>query len=263
MQEREVSHVNSNIPPVGRLRLKITDANLTKTTANDFLFNKLDPYVQFDYNGQTFKTDVSRNSGSKPVWNNDFTLDTRGNEEVDFVMYDRDRLSADDFIAQSHLSVNDIVQKRINSPHIANLNNCGNTVGTLTICFEYNPYTIDKPKPNPTPTPGGNPSGPQPSPQNPQRSPWDEPRDNWQNRDCDQPGKWGSIPYNHQQRQRSPQGGGQWQNPSNPQPSGPGWQQQPPSNQWGSGQPTQLPPGFGNPQQGPQWGNQPNNWGQR
>lgn len=58
---------NKNYYEQGMLKICIANAEIEKDS--DKYFGKMDPFVEFSYNEQTYRTATSRGKGAKPVWN--------------------------------------------------------------------------------------------------------------------------------------------------------------------------------------------------
>eukprot|EP01016_Furgasonia_blochmanni_P029362 TRINITY_DN30876_c0_g2_i3.p1 TRINITY_DN30876_c0_g2~~TRINITY_DN30876_c0_g2_i3.p1 ORF type:complete len:230 (+),score=57.15 TRINITY_DN30876_c0_g2_i3:180-869(+) len=88
------------------LKLNILSANLTHDTET---FGKMDPYCLVIAGQKEVKTKTATDAGRYPIWGDQFTLDLPN--EVSFLTfrcYDKDDLSADDFIGEVSLPVSSI-----------------------------------------------------------------------------------------------------------------------------------------------------------
>merc|ERR1719446_1060089 len=70
-------------------------------------FDKLDPYVVLKFRGsrQEFRTSVLQDAGSDPIWNCEGALQYDGETALLIDVWDYDRRSADDLIAQGVVQI--------------------------------------------------------------------------------------------------------------------------------------------------------------
>ncbi|XP_038890560.1 16 kDa phloem protein 1 [Benincasa hispida] len=96
---------------IGTLEVKLVNAKGLRGT--DFL-GGIDPYVLIQYKGQERKSSVARNEGGGPVWNEKFTFRAEypgsGDDfKIILKIMDHDTFSADDFIGQTSIYVEDLL----------------------------------------------------------------------------------------------------------------------------------------------------------
>ena len=60
------------------LSLTVVEAELTRDTET---FGKMDPFVKFSYGDLEFRTTEKSNAGKKPIWNETFQIDVKGQED--------------------------------------------------------------------------------------------------------------------------------------------------------------------------------------
>ena len=60
------------------LSLTVVEAELTRDTET---FGKMDPFVKFSYGDLEFRTSEKSNAGKKPIWNETFQIDVKGQED--------------------------------------------------------------------------------------------------------------------------------------------------------------------------------------
>ncbi|XP_028769933.1 elicitor-responsive protein 1 [Neltuma alba] len=78
------------------------------------LFARIDPYVLIQYKGQERQTSVVHEGGSNPVWNEKFVFRAEypgsGDQfKLFFKIKDKDFFSADDFLGQAEIYVEDLL----------------------------------------------------------------------------------------------------------------------------------------------------------
>ncbi|XP_022992698.1 elicitor-responsive protein 1-like [Cucurbita maxima] len=96
---------------IGTLEVKLVSAKGLRGT--DFL-GGIDPYVVIQYKGQERKSSVARGEGGSPVWNETFTFRAEypgSGDDFKLVLkiMDHDNFSADDFIGQTSIYVEDLL----------------------------------------------------------------------------------------------------------------------------------------------------------
>jgi len=68
------------------------------------LFGKQDPYVVLEVGGKKYQTEVAKNGGSNPVWNQTFEVPATGQETVSLRVVDEE-LTTDELIGQASMSL--------------------------------------------------------------------------------------------------------------------------------------------------------------
>ena len=112
---------------------------LTAQLAHDKdLLGKMDPYCVLVVGGQTFKSSVAKSGGKTPSWTDTLTF-TINNDQVLIVrLFDKDRFSKDDYIAECAVPLAEVYQKR-NLTNWYNVSNKGKLEGKIMICCEFVP----------------------------------------------------------------------------------------------------------------------------
>ncbi|KAG4920338.1 hypothetical protein AAZX31_18G037900 [Glycine max] len=77
-------------------------------------FGSMDPYVVIQYNGQERRSSVAKGQGNNPVWNEKFEFKVEyptpsNSYKVILKIMDKDSLSADDFVGQAIVYVEDLL----------------------------------------------------------------------------------------------------------------------------------------------------------
>ncbi len=85
----------------GNLKVNVISANLMKDTD---LIGKMDPYFEIQVGSQKNKSQVSKDQGTKPVWNQEFAFKVDGESEIKITLFDDD-IGKDDFIGQTTLAI--------------------------------------------------------------------------------------------------------------------------------------------------------------
>lgn len=79
--------------PIGILAIKVLQGKLLRNTE---FFGQMDPFVQVDYRGKTFKTTALQEAGKNPIWNEILAIPIYSmDEEFKITCYDEDLLMDD------------------------------------------------------------------------------------------------------------------------------------------------------------------------
>ena len=119
----------------GKLIVRPQTAQLAKN--KDFL-RKQDPYIKAQLGAQHFQTSVSKKGGKTPAWTDAFTFNINNDQTLVLHMFDKDKLSKDDFIGECTIPLNEVYQKRSLS-NWYNIHNKGQLMGKLLVTFEFMP----------------------------------------------------------------------------------------------------------------------------
>ena len=92
----------------GNLTVRPVCAKLKEDT--DF-FTKMDPYCKVTVGSQTFKTKTHNNAGKNPQWADCLNFEIKGDNMLHVVIYDKDFITSDDFVAESYVNLIDVFQK--------------------------------------------------------------------------------------------------------------------------------------------------------
>jgi len=119
----------------GRLTIRPLSANLKKST--DFF--KMDPYLVITIGNQKQQTRTCNGGGKKPTWSDSlsFNLD-RHPDMMDVVCFDKDTFSKDDYVAEAHISIYDMVSRQRGDEWYPMFRK-GKDSGKILIAFEFIP----------------------------------------------------------------------------------------------------------------------------
>ena len=122
----------------GRLIVRPQTAQLTHN--RDFL-NKMDPYCVVSLGGQTFNTTVARGQGRTPGWSDALTFNINNDQVLIVRLFDKDRLTRDDFIGECSVPLADVYQRGSLSNWF-NVFNQGRLEGSILITLEFLPSNM-------------------------------------------------------------------------------------------------------------------------
>ena len=123
----------------GRLIVRPQTAKLAHN--RDFLLNKMDPYCVMTVGGQTFNTSIARGMGKTPGWSDALTFNINNDQVLMIRMFDKDRLSRDDFIGECAVPLNDVYQ-RGTVTNWYNVTNQGRLEGSIMVSMEFMPNNM-------------------------------------------------------------------------------------------------------------------------
>lgn len=138
--------------------LTIVVQNARFSSDKDFL-GKMDPYVVVRIGQNEFRTVAANGMGSTPVWNQSFTCYVTGepNQQVmTLEVYDKDKISRDDFLGSATLSLAQVYQNRTAMQSVLLHNKAGREAGELNLQLTFAPQGGSQPyRPGyPAPQPG-------------------------------------------------------------------------------------------------------------
>lgn len=81
---------------------KPVEAQLTHDTDPT---GKMDPYFKIEVNGQVFISDVCKEGGKNPKWDDTFSFPLGGDGSIKVSLWDKDNISSDDLIGDSVLNL--------------------------------------------------------------------------------------------------------------------------------------------------------------
>ena len=101
-------------------------------------FGKQDPYCKIKTQTGEFRTHTCNDGGKTPYWNDSFNFNLTGDSNIHLSIWDKDTFSADDFIAETNISlVGSLVQG--NNAKWYNLTRKGVPAGQIFIEIQYMP----------------------------------------------------------------------------------------------------------------------------
>jgi hypothetical protein len=81
-----------------------------KELSKGSMFDKSDPYCVLHAGHQTFKTRVHDDGGSKPVWNQEFTLDCDHRDSFELEVFDKENLGADKSMGKAKVLISNVIK---------------------------------------------------------------------------------------------------------------------------------------------------------
>ena len=125
----------------GKLIIRPNMADLK--TDKSFIF-KADPYCCFFLGEhQMQKTIPCHNGGKHPLWNDVLEFDRENETTLSVQIWDRDRITKDDFICAGTLDISQLLISGVQS-HAIDLYNKGVFIGKLFIEMEWQPIIVSK-----------------------------------------------------------------------------------------------------------------------
>ena len=117
----------------GQLTIRPHYADL-KTDKNFFF--KADPYCVFILGNQVLKTTPCKKGGKNPIWNDVVIFERTTEEALIIQLWDRDRITKDDFICEGSIEISPIPKAGVQS-HTIDLYNKGVLIGKLYMDIEW------------------------------------------------------------------------------------------------------------------------------
>lgn len=117
----------------GSLIIKPSCAKLTHDTET---FGRMDPYCTVTIGARKQQTRTHNSGGKNPVWQDTLSFDISGESMAEFNVFDKDNMSADDWIGSISIPLHEICAKGTYS-NWYNLNRKGKSSGTLMVQFEW------------------------------------------------------------------------------------------------------------------------------
>lgn len=90
------------------MRIDVTPVTAVINKDTD-LIGKMDPYVEVIVRNTKQRTQAIRSGGHNPTWNETFSFTVDPTDLITFRIYDRDRLSRDDFIGEVFVPMSDVL----------------------------------------------------------------------------------------------------------------------------------------------------------
>jgi Ca2+-dependent lipid-binding protein len=107
------------------------------------IFDKIDPYVKVYFGGDYYKTDVAKNAGANPVWNNQFCFKNVDLEKnvIRFEVWDKN-LILDTPLGNAEFALGNLLQSNNKFNGGIVLLYKGSTAGTLNVDMQFIPETL-------------------------------------------------------------------------------------------------------------------------
>lgn len=70
----------------------------------------MDPYIEFEFEGQSRKTQVCEQGGTKPVWTGTVTFNRIRDFLLNIKLWDHEKFKAHDLIASNEINIQNILQ---------------------------------------------------------------------------------------------------------------------------------------------------------
>ncbi len=117
----------------------ITVRPLNAALSNDGeMFGKADPYVVVQIGSQKQQTQVHKDGGKNPRWNDALQFHANNDQVLKFFVMDRDHMSSSDCIAEGQVNLAQVYQMRsMNSSFPVTRN--GKPNGTVTLAIDFQP----------------------------------------------------------------------------------------------------------------------------
>jgi len=123
----------NNAPAVGTLIVRPSCAKLTRDTET---FGRMDPYVVVQIGTVKHATKYNQDGGKTPVWSDALTFKVNGEPMIEFNVWDKDSMSADDWVGGTTLPIQSITSNGSSSDWYP-LTYKGKPAGQLMIQFEF------------------------------------------------------------------------------------------------------------------------------
>jgi Ca2+-dependent lipid-binding protein len=99
----------------------------------------MDPYIILTLGGQQFKTAVCKKGGKNPAWADSFTFDVFSDQVLTLHLYDKDKITRDDYIGECIVPLAAACQRGFSSEWFNVVNKKGKLEGKLFLCFDFVP----------------------------------------------------------------------------------------------------------------------------
>ena len=122
----------------GKLSIKVISAKLTYDTE---IFGRMDPYAVLKIGYETLKTRTANDMGKTPVWNEVFEVQLRGEDSIQFTLWDKDIGSKDDYIGDGAITLSDLMHNR----HVERwfpVMRKGKNIGNIQITLDFTPSNM-------------------------------------------------------------------------------------------------------------------------
>lgn len=92
----------------GELVLRPISADISHNTE---WFGKMDPYIEFEFEGQNRKTEVCFKGGTNPTWSDSITFNRTSGNLLNITLWDHEKFKKHDLIANNEVNLLDFMQK--------------------------------------------------------------------------------------------------------------------------------------------------------
>ena len=119
--------------------LKVRPLGATLQSDQDTI-GKMDPYVVLEVGSQKYKTIPASGMGLNPIWNEEFTFNVAGDDELKITIYDAD-VGKDDFLGQYKIRLSQLMQgKVIDNYFPLESRFLHSNQGNIHLRLEFHPY---------------------------------------------------------------------------------------------------------------------------
>ncbi|KAL4430304.1 hypothetical protein ABPG74_019463 [Tetrahymena malaccensis] len=126
---------------VGTLIVSPKSAQLTYKTG---ILGKMDPFIKISIANQNFSSSVAKNQGKTPVWSDKFNFKILNDNMLTFSIYDHDKLSRNDFIAEGSCALANVLQGGKKVTEYATCMRNGKSAGQVVFELEFIPDASNK-----------------------------------------------------------------------------------------------------------------------
>jgi Ca2+-dependent lipid-binding protein len=96
----------------------------------------MDPYAVVTIGQNKQRTRTANDMGKRPVWQDTFTFNINGDQQMHVSLFDKDDGSSDDYICETAISLMEVYQRR-SYTNTFPVQRKGKSAGTITISFEF------------------------------------------------------------------------------------------------------------------------------
>jgi hypothetical protein len=120
----------------GNLIIRPLSAKLTRDTET---FGKMDPFCVIHFGGQRQQTQVAKDAGKFPSWNECFSFRRNAEDLITVEVWDQDGVSKNDMIGQGSFALASVVAKAGKSSNWVQLSYKGKDAGQVLLEIEFYP----------------------------------------------------------------------------------------------------------------------------
>ena len=135
----------------GRLKITVIEAKGLQHTnfmTRHQMAVTLEPYVNIDVDEVSIMRTSTKSKTHEPTWNETFTTELlRNAEEVGFTVFHDATIPPDDFIANTKISLSELIEKEEQPVHqlwVRNISNCWSAAGRPTHISKMSKFTDQK-----------------------------------------------------------------------------------------------------------------------